>query len=90
MKWQSVEAYRPIKGEFKFLFISPILKATYRETPVHLEEAPGHLESLYEGFDVLNLFPNKADGPFHLPVEKRVSHQNQNINSVFQKGLRIL
>ena len=69
IKWQSVKSIDQSK-ELTFLFISPILKATYRETPVHLEEAPGHLESLYEGFDVLNLFPNKADGPFHLSVEK--------------------
>ena len=33
------------------------------------EKAPGHLESLDKGFDVLDLFPDKANGPLHLPVE---------------------
>ena len=33
------------------------------------EKAPRHLESLDKGFDVLDLFSDKADGPLHLPVE---------------------
>ena len=33
------------------------------------EKAPRHLERLDKGFDVLDLFPDKANRPLHLPVD---------------------